>query len=190
MFRDLLSMLEYEAKRRPAVAALVERVHEMTDAEIDAAEVPLPWYRTALKRLAQKYRDADAELLMIAHLDGKVVQGFAPDPLGEMRRWEAGSTWLSMGRGSIEIRTGHLLWLPETGGVWLDTVFSERLDPRIATMTTSLGKVSRSGYKDAIRAYREGLSGPSTPEMQLSPTVGGKPVETSLLAQYGVRFSR
>lgn len=67
--RDMVSLLLSEARQKPVIAALVNRVGEMTMEDIDAAVVPLPWYRIALKKLKQREGHAEAATQAAAMAD-------------------------------------------------------------------------------------------------------------------------
>jgi hypothetical protein len=139
-------MLDYEAKRRPALAALVDRIDLLDEATIRAAPV-MPWMRQALALLKQEHRRDSLE----ASMDQWATHGQNPDPIGEMRRWEGMDTFVKVGRTQLEICAGHLIWIAQNG-VWIDTIFSSLIDPLLFSNTCSCGEVRRSEYMEAIRA--------------------------------------
>lgn len=156
--RDIIGLLKSEAKRRPEIAALIEKVHGMTDAEIKALKVPLPWYRHALKLV----RDMNIQIEETGRLTDLIVKrthivylndvGF-----GSMRQWAGPDTFITVSKSgtSIELRTGQYVWFPESGGVWLDTVFSQQIDPQLAN-STFIERNRRSDYIDKVAELRRG----------------------------------
>lgn len=174
--RSPIDLLLYEASRKPAIAALVDRIEEMDDLTIDTVEVPLPWFRKALKELRQKRRDDALLARTRAQIEDILVFGVVPDPMGETRRWAGGKTFLNLDRGnSIEIDDGALLWLPDAGGVWIDTAFSAVLDPRVVSCSQTVERTTKSGYMVACRERRCRLC-PSD-----APVIGAKPSPLGLL---------
>lgn len=178
--RSLTDLLRYEATRKPAIAALVERVQTMTDAEIDATPVPLPWFRQALKALRDQQAEQGLFDRVRALIEAHIVEGTVPDPMGEMRRWQGGSTFLALNRGGgIGVDDGCLLWLPDDGGVWIDTIFARVPDPRVAALSQPLGRTTKLGYTQACRARLARLCPVD------APVIGALP---DTLARYGVRI--
>ena len=152
MSRNLLDMLDYEADRQPALAALIAQIDQLTEAEIRTAQVKLPWMRKALLLLKQER----AQTVLGASLEPWIIDGHTPDPMGEMRRWEGADAFVPVGETSLEVRCGQLLWLDRTG-VWIDTIHTSRIDPLIARNTVSCGQVRRSDYLLAVRGRTKQL---------------------------------
>lgn len=144
--RTLETMLLYEAKQKPQIQALVERVYQLTDQEINDAEVPLPWFRTALRQMRDRRLLEDA-------LNTHTRHDRVPDPEGNMKEWIGGEAWLDIGRGNqLLIRDGMLVWFPHTGGVWIESIFIARFDPRLVYQTRPAGRKTKSEYALARRA--------------------------------------
>lgn len=152
MTRNLLTMLDYEANRRPDLAILVRTIDQLNDAAIDEAPVPLPWMRNALRALKQQHES----IALAAWLDGCVQYSHVADPIGEMRCWTGDDCYIKVGRGQLEIRHGQLLWLDATGG-WIDTIRLSVIDPQLTSQTGSCGRVTRSQYMTAVRDRANGL---------------------------------
>jgi len=162
MTRDLLTMLEYEARRQPVVAALMADIHQLSEDDIRAAPVKLPWLRQALLVLKQQFeRDA-----LAASLDSWAKSGHTPDPLGEMRRWEGPDCFIRVGRSQLEIHSGQLIWC-DSSGVWIDTIHCAAVDPALMRQSVPCGRVPRSAYMLAIREHAR----------HLCPTPGTQPIE-------------
>ena len=114
--RDMVSLLLNEAKRKPAIAALVARISELSVEDIDAAEVPLPWFRIALKRL--KEREYANEVSEHATGFANLMGGIENTPqIGTVLRY-TGSEFdlIPVAKGSarsltLRIKTGELLFL-------------------------------------------------------------------------------
>ena len=79
-----------------------------------------------------------------------------------MRRFDGDTQFVKVSRGSmLEVKTGNLIWFPLTGGVWIDTVFSEVIDPVLA-QSTFIKEVTKSGYATAEAQRRCGSTGADT----------------------------
>jgi hypothetical protein len=152
MTRDILSLLDYEAQRQPEIADLVARIDLLSEADLRVAPVKLPWMRQALLMLK---RDR-ARTVLAASLEQWVVDGHAPDPEGEMRRWEGADTFIQVGRTALEICYGQLVWFGQSG-VWIDTICATVIDPQLARNTVSCGRVRRSAYMTAVRSRMKQL---------------------------------
>src|SRR5215210_4168928 len=99
--QSLSQMIEFEAKRKPAVAELVARAPSMSDEEIETCVVPLPWYRKALR-----------EIRVMAFINGQ-EQIPARDPMGETRQWQGQATFIKVDRDTeLEVLKGQYLWIP------------------------------------------------------------------------------
>lgn len=118
--RDPVKLLAYEAKRRPVVKEMWGRLETLTDAEIDGAILPLPWYRSAFKKardeaVFQAAMRAAAEALPEVYEDGaNSVRGTTVEYLGDTEWYKTG------GAASFEVEVKARTWLffPETGGCW------------------------------------------------------------------------
>jgi hypothetical protein len=147
MTRNLLTMLDYEAKRQPRLATLVADIDRLSEADIQAAPVRLPWMRQALLALKASHNQA----ALIAWVEQRATAGRTADPIGEMRRWEAGDSFVRVGRSHLEVRHGQLLWF-DGSGVWIDTIRTSVIDPQLQRQSVACGRVTRSEYLAAIRA--------------------------------------
>lgn len=160
--RDIVALLRSEAKRKPAIAELMERAADMTDAEIDVLKVPFPWYRKALKAVRSNQINAASMVRVKELVDQFTVDSRAPDPTGSMRRYTGDTQFITVSRGNmLEIKTGNLIWFPMSGGVWIDTVFSNVVDPVLA-QSTYVKEVTKSGYATAEAERRCGSTGAAT----------------------------
>lgn len=181
--RTLISMLEYEATRRPEVASLMSRAVELSDEEIDAAVLPLKWYRDALRLYRSQLRSHE-----IANGDNVII-GEVPDPLGVMREWIAGETFVALNKGALLVRYGDYIWIPDSGGMWIDSIFAKRVPDSVETNTRVISAaVSRSHYKERVRARAADNCPADAPTMDLSPSSQGS--ASPLASIPGVRFFR
>ena len=182
MIRNTAVMLAYEAKRRPILAGLIDNIGSISVQDIDAAALPMKWMREALVALKDRH-DKTARLGMLTSANTDFIQdGRMPDPMGEMRQWIAGTTYVKLHRGSsIEVKTDDLVWLACRGGIWIETIYSTMIDPVVMARTQSKGMVAKSAYMIAYKAKLAYLTIDAPMLMQTS---------SSPLAQYGVRFSR
>ncbi len=113
--RDMVQLLLNEAKRKPKIAELVDRVNSMTDADIDAADVPLPWFRIALKRL----RGAESAM-GYANLMGPIEE--RSETVGMVLRYIGPDVQFRPPKGlQIEIKTNDLLFMADNQ-TWLGSV--------------------------------------------------------------------
>lgn len=176
--RDPVALLRYEATRRPEIAALLARVHELTEEEIDNAQVPLPWYRQALKSLQKNNRVA-------ALIDQHVVNGFSADPEGEIVTYTGDEIWVTVRSTQLLLKSDTLLFFPTKGGVWIETLFIPTIDQRLLN-GRGHGKGTRQKYREMIQAKREGMN---PPQFVLDPQAAG-PITGQPLAHLGVRIQR
>lgn len=143
--RDPITLLQYEAKRQPELAAIIDRLPGMSEDDIKNCKVKLPWMRRALLELRQrKLHDAMNDTIITWAIDGRT-----PDPMGEIRRWTGDPVFVRVGRTEIEIKPGELLWF-SADGVWIDSIHSRYVDPILA-QCLPLGKMTRSEYLNAVR---------------------------------------
>lgn len=81
---------------------------------------------------------------------------YAPDPEGEMRQWVGQSAFVRVGRSSLEVNEGQLLWFGPSG-VWIDTVCTVLIDPLLRSRSISRGRLSKSAYHQAVRSQVQRL---------------------------------
>ena len=149
--RDIVSLILSEAKRRPAIAELVARAHEMTDDEIATVKVPLPWYRKALKKLRDQKENAEFELYVLENS----TEIITPDGGGAIYRYTGMTDFIAVDRdGQIEVKTGMLIWFPKSGGVWIDTLFSETIDPKLG-QSIHVSNSTKTEYTHARYEHRQ-----------------------------------
>lgn len=143
--RNYVDLIKYEAKAKPAIKALVDRAVDLTDQEIDAAVVPLPWYRQALRMLRQQERQKrDGDAIVNA------TWGFTEDPEGELAYFNLPTCFVKVSAsGAIEVKEGYPIFFPKKGGVWIDTVFCSTIPTEMVNLLRT-GTTTRSGYKQVI----------------------------------------
>ena len=165
--RDILSLLYTEAKRRPAIAEMMQQVHGMSDDEIAALKVPLPWYRKALKLVRDLKVDSETRTTLTASIIKQTHLVYLNDSgYGATRRWDHGDEFIEVSKSgtAIELKTGQFVWFPESGGVWIDTIFSPKIDPKLAHCTF-VERNKRSDYQRMVVARRTNtLDVPNSPE--------------------------
>ena len=152
MTRSLKELLLFEASRKPKIAELVSNIRELSEEDIDNIKVPLPWYKKALieykKSLLKIDEDSVVRTRALEYISKYVVDGVVPDGLGQLKEWRGESIYLVLDRnGNLEIKTGTALWFPDSGGVWIDTVYSKFIDPRICTLNT-ISRMTKTEYTD------------------------------------------
>lgn len=118
--RDLISMLEYEAKRRPELKALLDKGDKLNKADVDAYQAPMPWFKKALVLFISRG----------GRRPGSWTHGTTPDYLGSTFSWTGPETFIQVSdRSSISIRTGDPVWVDPNGFYWIDTVKCELPPP-------------------------------------------------------------
>lgn len=150
--QNLLTLLEYEAARRPELAAMMANIDQLSDVSIQASRLPLPWMRQAL---LQYKREHTMPLVDAIH-------SCVPDPDGEIRQWLGESAFVRVGHSYLEVSDGQLIWFGHRG-VWIDSIFASAIDPLLHARTVSRGRFSKSAYHEAVRARVQRL--PITPSM-------------------------
>lgn len=114
----------------------------MTDEEIESVRVPLPWYRNALRQM----REEKQKIMMMADVVANSEFGVVNDIEGEIHEWRQGTEFVDVGRGGgLEITPGKLVFFPTTGGVWIDTLFCEKIDPKLV-LSYRIGHGTRTDY--------------------------------------------
>jgi len=152
MSRSLDELLLFEAKRKPQIAELIEKIRDLTEEDIDNAKVPLPWYKKALKEYKKSTIKNDEYNLNFAKIYDYVMEhtkdSFVPDNLGYLKEWQGENFYLLLDRnGNLEIKNGTAFWFPDTGGVWIDTAFSKYIDPKILQLP-NLSRISKTEYTE------------------------------------------
>lgn len=151
MIRDILVLFEYERKRRPELAALAAQISTLSEDQIRAADVPLPWMREALLKLKCDH-DADSLAILI---EQHVIDGVNADPIGGVRRWQESETFIKIDRSQLLITPGTLIWLIPSGA-WIDTIYTMYIDPKLISHTAVQGTMTRTAYNRAVREQARG----------------------------------
>lgn len=139
--QNLLTLLEYEATRRPQLATMMANINQLSEEMIRGSELPLPWMRQAL---LQYKRDHTVPVIDAIHSS-------VPDPDGEMRQWVGEPAFVRVGPSSLEVTDGQLVWLGPNG-IWIDSIFTPVIDPLLHTRTVSRGRMRKSAYHQAVRS--------------------------------------
>jgi hypothetical protein len=154
MTRNIDSMLDYEASKNPELALIIEGITEMSNKDIDALTLPLPWFKTALKRRR-------ASVLAGSFADNMASYGFSEDFTGEVREWVSDTAYTKVGTTDLQVTTGSLLFFPDSGGVWIDLIFSQNT----FNIPRNCGRGTRatfSQYRNQCSEKRNGKYHPST----------------------------
>lgn len=199
--RSPVDLLIYESKRRPEIRALMELAEtgELTDAQLDAAKVPLPWYRKALRqlrdaRLANRRMNVSMGNTMKSMEEhGLIKDGKLAPSEGIMAYYYGPTQFIQMGRGQIELLEGRPVFYPKVGGVWIDTVFSGHIDPKLENWCSRPVHCDRAHYIATWKDMLQGVVRTAGADVQqigedaaIAETHPGVPVH---LAKAGVRFS-
>ena len=144
--QSLPILLQSEAKRKPELAALIERAHSLTDDEIDAAP-GLPWVRKALRELRGHVEDPNQTARILAC----VKTSWNPDGEGTLAAWQTDG-WVMVERDNQLLMTpGELVWFPDSGGCWIGSVFTRMVTSSFLANTRQIGRTTKSGYSVARR---------------------------------------
>jgi hypothetical protein len=155
---DIVTMLESEARRRPEIAALLARCETLTDEDIDNAQVPLKWYRDALREARQRKTTqlAYEAIEKLAKLQTvSEVTTSENEKLGVWIEYTGDNFWAKGRRGfEIEIKAGDWLFFPEDGsGAWLNQTFLDRPAAQLK-QSRKVGEGTRYEY---LCAYQNNL---------------------------------
>ena len=119
--RDIVKLLENDAKRKPDIAVLLSNCHNMTDIEIDEALVPLKWYKDALKiaRDRKKYND------LLTNFDYELISDIPTsinNIVGNTALYTGFNVFVSTANGKslFELRTNDLIFLDSNGAAWVN----------------------------------------------------------------------
>lgn len=198
--RSPVDLLIYESKRRPEIKALMELAEtgELTDAQLDAAKVPLPWYRKALRQIRDaRLANHRINVSMVNTMKSMEEHGLIRDgklapSQGVMMQYVGPTQFIAMGKGHIELISGRPVFFPKIGGVWIDTVFSGRIDPNLQNNVIRPVECNRLAYITAWKAILQGVVKTAGDVQQIGEDQAvaktshpGMPVG---LAKAGVRF--
>lgn len=155
--RDLVTMLESESRRKPEVAKLLDRCLnlEISEAEIEGVEVPLPWYRTALKealKRAKTKKELDEQMKQFDDVPMNMIDG-VNSHMGITALYKGDQCWVLANRGfMVEVRYGDLLFFPKDGGAWLNQIYFDR-PPQEFRSFTVVEEQTRHEYIDAYAVH-------------------------------------
>lgn len=189
--RDPIQLLKYEASRRPDLQALCERAHELSDSDIEVANLPLPWMRKALSLLRDRAVVAHARNLGPAldlTLRDFIVDGRVPDPEGMMWEYRGETRFVPAGRSSLEVPEGKLIFVC-AGRVFMDTAEIQP-DDRFMARSVPLRSTTKTGYAGAVQERLQRLF----PDAPMTVCAGGQTAASGRpdqpLAHLGVRIQR
>lgn len=187
-------MLQKEAKRFPKVAELIERAPWLTDEEIAAADVPLPWYRNALKQLrdmesyrmkVEQYESAEASSFF-KHGVTATVEGFSGLYVGN-------DAWVKTFECEMLLRSNTLIFFPTKGGMYVDCSFLKGKDQQLREIAQSCRDLTKTDLLSYKRAANQRLVGyhPDAPVLNDPHATAGPAANGAMgrLAGLGVTFS-
>lgn len=147
--RDRVSLLLSDAKRRPDIKALVDRIGEMTCDDIDNAVVPLAWYRDALKELKERQRVVEMLPALEQYADAMGEVTILPLATGETYRALEDITLDNSGL-SLPIKNGDLLFRDLSGIWWLGSFPIQTPDRLAKLLMDSLGTMTRHEFSNMV----------------------------------------
>lgn len=179
---NIIDLLLAEAKRKPAIKALVDNIHNLTGEDIAQAQVPLPWYRQALTLL--KGQDSMGSLVL--EVDKHTIHGSVPNPDGEVFQWIGTDQYVPSGPfdGLLMVTHGKLLWLPKAGGVWIETSFTAQVRHSIRMNIRKICDANKMEYMEMCKRARSRNAPADVPTTDISTST------PSPLASMGVRIYR
>jgi hypothetical protein len=191
--RNPETLLRAEARRHPNVADLLARITELTDADIDAADVPLPWYRTALKQVRLKEQYLQSVNAMTGEMEGGngyFRHGVNPSIKGKQAVYTGPDTWIKMFQSDFSLRSGTLLFFPFTGGVWVESAFGPKANVAwLVQYCPNAVDTTLDAYKAAYNQRMVGQHGDAPMAVNLNaPVAQGISHGSGMLAGLGVRF--
>jgi hypothetical protein len=149
--RDPIKMLEYEAKRKPLVGEMWGRLATLTDEEIDAAPLPMLWFKKAFRLARDKAQgmavaDNIAEIARANPIQDDENQPGVNATQGETYRYEGDTAFFKSSTGLLcEVKFATWLFFPDTGGVWdYQTFFADI--PRAFEQRTHVASHTRHEY--------------------------------------------
>jgi hypothetical protein len=148
--QSLTTLLHSEAKRKPELAALIDRVQDLTEEEIDAAP-GLPWVKKALREMRGPFGGEDNYNLALARILPHIRNGVVPDGEGTLSQWVTDG-WATIDRNNQLLMTpGALVWFPDTGGCWIGSIFTHTITSAFLNNTRLMRRCTKSDYALAQR---------------------------------------
>lgn len=147
--RSQLDMLRYESTRKPAVKELYDLATAgvLTDKDIEEANVPLPWYKKALKELRDRHANESSNKVSLILMKPHIIDSVNKPSNGVMMTFMGDTAFIKIGGSSlVELKYGRPVFFPRAGGVWIDTIYSKKIDPKLEDYCTNPVQCDRSHY--------------------------------------------
>jgi hypothetical protein len=180
--RDPLSLLRYEASKKPELSAICESAGEYTAEQIDALPY-LPWIRSALKTLSARARVTQIDLT-----DYVMDEGFTADPAGVMFEYTGDDIFVPAGGSQLQVRYGKLFFVDHTHRVWVENV-EVKPDRRLFGQSNRVGLTTKTGYFAEHQARLQRLH-PSAPQTVVVGAPSAPSAAPQPLAHLGVTIQR
>jgi hypothetical protein len=138
-----------KARQDKTLATIVDSLASMTLQDIDALSY-MKYIKDGLKKIKTNMVDAPASFTTYDMIEAFVSWSTVPDVLGHCYTYLGDTTFVPVGNGrtSLEIKYGDLFFCPFEGGIWIDTIFSEKI-PSLAKKDD--GVVAFMEYKKRVR---------------------------------------
>ena len=127
MPRDQKTLLLAQAAKNPDLQKLVDTANSMSVEEIDQLSIA-KWMRDGLIRIKRDADFKDFEAFVLSN----TIETFGEDFDGNLIRWDNEEVFMTFGKSELLVNLGDLLFITERG-VWLDTAFTDKPDPRLST---------------------------------------------------------
>ncbi len=151
--RDPITLLKKEALRFPIVADLVDRAAYLTDEEIETAQVPLPWYRSALKQLRSMEQFAAKTQEMKSNMDTGTFfrHGKSPSIIGVQATFGGNEMWVKTFTSDLLLHHGTPVFFPKTGGMWVESAFCRNANvQQVEAQCRNFVETNLDSYKAAF----------------------------------------
>ena len=126
MPRDQKTLLLSQAAKNPELQKLVDSANDMSLEDISKLNIA-KWMRDALTRIKQEAHYKDFQAFVLSN----VIEPFGEDFTGNVVRWAGGETFMPFGRSELLVNENDLLFVTDKG-IWLDTAFTDKPDPKLA----------------------------------------------------------
>lgn len=190
--RDPISLLRYEAGKKPDLARLCECAADLSDTEIDAAPY-LPWIRNALRQvrtyaLALRQSGSNKDPMNVSLADF-IVDGRTRDPEGVMFEYTGDEIFVKASRTQLQIPYGKLFFLDDMHQVWVETVRVEA-DRRLFAQAVRHGPTTKTAYREAVQARLLRLHPDAPQTVCVGAQNASGPAGAQPLAHLGVTIQR
>lgn len=150
-------MLIKDAKRIPELKRLLENLGTLSEEEIDAAKLPLKWYKKTLKKMKKDFEKCQNPYVLM-HKDERmkklITRTKTVDPSGELLKFTAETGVYYLNKKEYEIRQGQMFWATDNCMIWGGMVITD-IDVKIVDAFDFQMMCLRSEYAEHYQAEIE-----------------------------------